>query len=92
MNDPIDGKTFLQICLSKRLLDKAKAKDIWQRSQQSGEPPQQILVALGLMAPHTIGALEKESRQTREPRVIAGFRLIKPTCLVCYVAMETITL
>ena len=78
MNAPNDGKIFLQLCLTKRLLDKAQAKDVWQRSQQSGEPPQQILVALGLMAPHTIGALEKELRQAQEPRVIAGFRLIKP--------------
>ena len=78
MNAPNDGKIFLQLCLTKRLLDKAQVKDVWQRSQQSGEPPQQILVAIGLMATHTIGALEKELRQAQEPRVIAGFRLIKP--------------
>jgi serine/threonine protein kinase/formylglycine-generating enzyme required for sulfatase activity len=78
MNAPNDGKMFLQLCVTKRLLDKAQAKDIWQRSQQTGEQPQQILVTLGLMAPHTIGALAKELRQAQEPRVIAGFRLIKP--------------
>ena len=78
MNTLNDGKIFLQLCLSKRLLDKAQAKDIWQRSQQSGERPQQIMVALGLMAPHTVGALEKEMRQAQEPRVIAGFRIIRP--------------
>ena len=78
MNAPNDGKPFLQLCLTKRLLDKAQAKDIWQRSQNSGEQPQQIMLALGLMAPHTISALEKELRQAQEPRVIAGFRLIKP--------------
>ncbi len=78
MNAPNDGKMFLQLCVTKRLLDKAQAKDIWQRSQQTGEQPQQILVTLGLMAPHTIGALTKELRQAQEPRVIAGFRLIKP--------------
>ena len=78
MNTPNDGKIFLQLCLTKRLLDKAQAKDIWQRSQQSGERPQQIMVAMGLMAPHTVGALEKEMRQAQEPRVIAGFRIIRP--------------
>ncbi len=78
MNDSHHGKNFLQLCLNKRLLDKAQAKDIWQQSQQSGDSPQTLLVQQNLMALHTVHALEKEMRQAQEPRTIAGFRIIKP--------------
>ncbi|HEX3133015.1 MAG TPA: protein kinase, partial [Planctomycetota bacterium] len=73
-----DGKAFLQVCLAKRLLDKAQAKEIWQQTQQTGESPQRILVERGLMAQHTVQALEKEVRRAQEPRTIGGFQLIKP--------------
>jgi eukaryotic-like serine/threonine-protein kinase len=73
-----DGKAFLQVCLAKRLLDAAQAKEIWSRTQQTGESPQRILVERGLMASHTVQALEKELRRAQEPRIIGGFQLIKP--------------
>jgi serine/threonine protein kinase/formylglycine-generating enzyme required for sulfatase activity len=72
------GKVFLQVCLAKRLLDKAQAKEIWERKQQTGESPQRILVERGLMAQHTVQALEKEMRRAQEPRAVGGFQLIKP--------------
>ncbi len=78
MNASDDGKIFLQICLAKRLLDKAQAQAIWQQSRHDGVRPQQLLVKQGLLAQHTVNALEKELRQAQEPRIIAGFRLIKP--------------
>ena len=78
MNASNHGKFFLQLCLAKRLLDKAQAKDIWQKAQESGEPPQVLLVQQNLLALHTVHALEKELREAQEPRAIAGFRIIKP--------------
>jgi len=72
-----DGKAFLQLCLSKRLLDKPQAKEIWSEAQQTGSTPQRILVERGLMASHTVAALEKELLRAQEPRTIGGFQLIK---------------
>ena len=72
-----DRKAFLQMCLAKRLLDKAQAKEIWGEAQQTGSSPQQILVQRGLMATHTVAALEKELRRAQEPRTIGGYQLIK---------------
>ncbi len=76
MNQAEQEKAFLQLCLTKRLLDKAQATDIWQQARQSGQLPQVILVQQNLMAQHTVHALEKELRQTQEPRIIAGFSIV----------------
>jgi serine/threonine protein kinase/formylglycine-generating enzyme required for sulfatase activity len=72
-----DGKAFLQVCVAKRLLDPEQAKEIWSRTQQTGETPQSLLVERGLMASHTVQALEKELRRAQGPRIIGGFQLIK---------------
>ncbi len=72
-----NGKDFLHLCLSKRLLDKPQAKEIWSQSQQTGTSPQRILVDRGLMASHTVAALEKELLRAQEPRTIGGFQVIK---------------
>ncbi len=72
-----NDKDFLQLCLSKRLLDKALAKEIWSQAQQTGVSPQRLLVERGLMAHHTVVALEKELVRAQEPRAIGGFEVIK---------------
>ena len=77
MTTPDDGKAFLHVCLAKRLLDKPQAKEIWGLAQQSGTSPQRILVERGMMASHTVAALEKELKRAQEPRAIGGFELIK---------------
>jgi serine/threonine protein kinase len=78
MTTPDDGKAFLQVCLAKRLIDKDQAREIWQKAKDSGRPPQQILIDMGLMAAPTVEAMEKEVRRALEPRIIGGFRLIRP--------------
>ncbi|HEX3134896.1 MAG TPA: bifunctional serine/threonine-protein kinase/formylglycine-generating enzyme family protein [Planctomycetota bacterium] len=74
---PEQDKAFLQLCLDKRLVDKQLAKEIWQEARHSGTPTDDILVARGLMARHTVQALQRELQQRQEPQTIGGFRIMK---------------
>ncbi len=76
MADPRD-KTFLQLCLDKRLLDQEMVARAGARADHEGRRVTEVLVDLGVMAQHTIEAIEREVERVLEPRTIAGFRLVR---------------
>lgn len=73
----VDDKPFLQLCVAKRLIDQALARDVYRRAKQEGRSAGAVLIADGLMAAHTVQALEREVERLAAPRVIAGFRIVK---------------
>ncbi|HEX3135596.1 MAG TPA: serine/threonine-protein kinase, partial [Planctomycetota bacterium] len=77
MNLDDHGKAFLQLCVSKRLIEPKQASDLWLNAQRTAEAPQRLVERMGLLASHTITSLENELRDTQEPRTIAGFRTIE---------------
>jgi formylglycine-generating enzyme required for sulfatase activity/serine/threonine protein kinase len=76
MADPRD-KTFLQLCLDKRLLDQEMVDSAGARAHREGRRVTEVLVDLGVMAQHTVEAIEREVERALEPRTIAGFRLVR---------------
>jgi formylglycine-generating enzyme required for sulfatase activity/serine/threonine protein kinase len=76
MADPRD-KTFLRVCLDKRLLDQELADSASARARSEGRRVTAVLVDLGVMAQHTVEAIEREVERALEPRTIAGFRIMR---------------
>lgn len=71
------NKTFLELCLSKRLVDKKVAGEVYQRARREGLSAAEVLVNMGVLAQHTVDALKREMDQAQVPMDIDGFRIIR---------------
>jgi serine/threonine protein kinase len=74
MTDQRD-QAFLKICVAKRLLDHTLARDAYQRAQRENRRATAVLVDMGVMAAHTVDAIEREVDRALAPRTIAGFQI-----------------
>ncbi|HEX3135337.1 MAG TPA: serine/threonine-protein kinase [Planctomycetota bacterium] len=72
-----NDKSLLAVCLSKRLLDKEVAEEVYRRAQREGRSAATVLVDMGVLAQHTVDALSHEMEQALAPMAIAGFRIIR---------------
>ena len=72
-----NDKQFLEMCLSKQLLNKKTATEVYQKVRREGRTAAEILVDMGVLAKHTVDALRREMELALAPKAIAGFRIIR---------------
>jgi serine/threonine protein kinase len=71
------NKTFLEMCLAKRLLDKHTAAEVYRRARQQQCSAAAVLLDMGVLPQHTLDVLTQEMEQALTPKSIAGFRIIR---------------
>ncbi|TVR48034.1 MAG: hypothetical protein EA402_00810 [Planctomycetota bacterium] len=71
----ITDTLVLKLAVSKGLVDKALAKEIFAQARSEGRDPALILVERGLLTDHGIEVLCKDAAKASAPKEIGGYRL-----------------
>lgn len=76
MVDPNDKK-LLELAISKQLVDKKIATEVFHRARKEERSAAELLVEIGALPRHTLEALKWEMDLAIAPDAIAGFRILR---------------